>query len=123
MKPNELRIGNWITKPDGREDRVGEIYYDSVWITNEGCDYGYNIIKPVKLTEEWLEMFGFEYWENPSTKQWQRPGCWLILEINLDNNKFIWEQHDILNKYVELDYVHQLQNLYFALTGNELEIK
>ena len=25
--------------------------------------------------------------------------------------------------YNECDYVHQLQNLYFALTGNELEIK
>ena len=46
------------------------------------------------------------------------------------HNKFIWFRDHIgikgmlgVIKPAECDYVHQLQNLYFALTGEELTIK
>jgi hypothetical protein len=43
------------------------------------------------------------------------------LYLDFDNGFGYWS--GALNLGVKILYVHQLQNLYFALTGKELEIK
>lgn len=72
-------------------------------------------LEPIPLTEEWLLKFGFKI----------RDGEWWI-----DNEIFgvtFDENHEPLHIWdgsftdSPCKYVHQLQNLYFALTGTELQ--
>lgn len=81
--------------------------------------YAKSKIKPIHLTEEWLLKFGFEkdnagsfsskMIDNYSIRIWYVSGA------------FRWTANYFCS--AELKYVHQLQNLYFALTGQELEYK
>ena len=113
MKANELMIGNWISTSFLDEERlmiISEIGEFNVVCENKETDAqcGFKVIYPIPLTEEWLVKFGFEnktktfVLNNISIKQ-QTKGYFFYLSI--------------MNQYV-----HQLQNLYFALTGEELKI-
>lgn len=87
-------------------------------------DY-YRSFSPINLTEEWLLKFGFKKartfdelnrWFigiNPVTKDWLFDLVWL------DNATYPFYK----NGHHQIQYVHQLQNLFFALTGTELEFK
>jgi hypothetical protein len=76
--------------------------------------------KPIPLTEEWLLKLGLE-----------KIGIWtfsLNLVGNLDLIYYSGEKGWSIglksySDFSNLKYVHQLQNLYFALTGKELKIK
>ncbi len=101
--------------------------------------YPYSDIKPIPLTEEWLLKFGFEKIEWPIEHQkvhgWkvrfqlpmERGGCLNeTLQINYPayelcnwGSKAPGEWNCTLTN-TWMKYVHQLQNLYFALTGKEL---
>ena len=88
----------------------------------------YDSIQPIPLTEEWLEKFGF-------VCTWCGQGDGQTWELNTPNQLPIVIHGDMYPLYfdysengswmygAELKYVHQLQNLYFALTGQELKIK
>lgn len=129
MKVIELRIGNYIhLDPDYLKDVVFKVitleYYGLILDSyDKGCiKYSYSDykIQPIKLTEEWLLNFGFETsaWDNYSTYRKM-----------VGNNDYTIVFDEYLNTYVgdikinEIKYVHQLQNLYFALTGKELNTK
>lgn len=92
-----------------------------------------NEVKPIPLTEEWLVKLGFEKIEFNSESE----GYGYEFNLDLNDNTRMSFQSDmsfgIENKqldthWLELDFdkfdgVHQLQNLYFALTGKELTLK
>jgi len=127
MKANELRIGNLvlyqgyhvasvhgITDPDWGHGI--HIHYDS---SSVGC--AFDMVEPIPLTEEWLRKFGFE--DNDYT---------FDLYIGHRKISFTWFSRVVstgvrsgfkCQKYKHIKYVHQLQNLCFALTGEELTIK
>jgi len=114
MKATELRIGNWVCNDFTREDI--EVY--PMMIHRLSKIEGEHHIKPIPLTEEWLIKFGFV-----------REG---MLTMRLDKFTCYCEEDDYIDNFclghIELfdvvpKYVHQLQNLYFALTGKELTIK
>ena len=74
--------------------------------------------KPIPLTEEWLLKFGFFKYNNAYVLE--KPS------ENIMNFKFsIWNDFTYNSSEfpVELKYVHQLQNLHFALTGTHLKLK
>ena len=73
----------------------------------------YHHYKPIQLTEEWLVKFGFI--KRTPTGYYFDMGR---MSINLPDFEYKNIRID-----VKLKYVHQLQNLYFALTGEELTIK
>lgn len=128
MKAEELRVGNLV-------DVFGECCVTDIQtnITNGKHRIkvkrdvgGVNVtefcpiesVKSIPLTEEWLLKFGFK----------------LVNEVDYITVDFaIYEKDDIQweESYsiginyewfdVEVKYVHQLQNLYFALTGKELK--
>ena len=131
MKTNELRIGNWVKyNPDMvDEDWEGEWEYQVECIYSDQWEsfikltdpfnerYALDEVLPIPLTEEWLGKFGFEKYNN-SWWKYDKNGAFDISN-NFDAFGFktcIWSSDRI-------NYVHQLQNLYFALTGDELEIK
>lgn len=112
MKAVELRIGNYV-KTDN--DLVIKSY------SPEGL---YNILKnideykPIPLTEEWLLKFGFV--SNPYEDRYELRREYHIY-IEIDKTKGFTEIW--CEKYPIIKHVHQLQNLYFALTGEELTFK
>ena len=110
MKPNELRIGNWIQFRH-TETPVRITLGDFV---REYNDEHLEDYEPIPLTEEWLIKFGFEYSDlNGDSGLWKIPP----FQIYGKYNQFIYDYR------LDVNYVHQLQNLYFALTGEELTIK
>ncbi len=72
-------------------------------------------LEPIPLTEEWLERFGFTF----------DTVCYYKDEflIGAFKDGYAWLRFGTLDREcLELTYVHQLQNLYSALTGTELEL-
>jgi hypothetical protein len=70
-------------------------------------------IAGIELTKEWLLKFGFKF--NDSASEW------ILGNFSITfTNEYIYQ-----NRYstAKLMYVHQLQNLHFALTEKELELK
>ena len=117
MKANELRIGNWIFEELENSLLERQIWSiesqrngQSYWINNIDLEY----IKPIPLTGEWFERFGFEYKKNGYYK--------FPIEIRLSGLVFFGNEHSKRGLNINLKYVHQLQNLYFALTGQELKL-
>ena len=103
MKANELRIGNYYIE-NNQVCRVEHYDISSAYFNPD-------MYKPIPLTEGWLLKFGFE----------KKIG-WDDLIYHVKNNVDLYE---FLSGYEYYDFhikhVHQLQNLYFALTGEELK--
>lgn len=136
IKANELRIGNKFQAlriPGKPADILTVKYFtegifpDMAIIFEEGGYMGSQVgnyvpmvpssaANGIPLTQEILEKCGFELfpwgWVKKSTKDFG---------IRLQVKSFSYEVSG--NNPVPLQYLHQLQNLYFALTGEELEIK
>lgn len=133
MKESELRICNLVTtifenKPvlvnsiKKHKAKDGFIITIGVEGFNKNSEQPVLLehVYPIPLTEEWLLKFGFEkIGENYEND-------WLLIHTHLKTK----ELHFILNlpnshqyNITVLNYVHQLQNLYFVLTGEELTIK
>lgn len=125
LKANELRIGNLIECFGVREVIAIKKYKIKVqhekseghFIT-EYCPITSLSLKPIPLTEEWLLKFGFKQEENPF---WF---CNNVISISPSTGTYVLcgkSGREITR--TGLKYLHQLQNLHFALTNKELEIK
>lgn len=113
MKANELRIGNFLIMdlPFGTD----KMYK----VSNEFFNLNIEYFKPIPITEEWLLKFGFE---QRLTKDWFFNDK-LVIEKSFKGDVFwirfrVFESESI--EIAKLKYVHQLQNLYYALTNKEL---
>ncbi len=117
MKANELRIGNLIEHEDPNEIVEGIHYIDEGKYKILIGNYLRNLeeIKPIPLTKEWLLKFGFE-----STGDYHFSKNGLNFHFLMDTMILEDEKSHPLGK--SFNCVHQLQNLYFALTGQELTI-
>lgn len=124
MKSNELRIGNIIKA----ENKIVEVNY----LTPVSIGYGNGnfaphdsimaFFEPILITRDILLKMGFQkrvtidfcecYFigENPITKDWLIHFKWLKDELFPFYN----------NGYFTVKSVHQIQNLYFAITNEEL---
>jgi len=122
MKANELRLGNYIESNINGCTRIksGIVQLDeaSLYYLFD-VDNDWERLKPIPLTEEWLERFGFEK-ENSINEEWRKEKSLPIIKEG-DEFSFIVGYYE--NTIGFFKYVHQLQNLYFALTGKELELK
>jgi hypothetical protein len=117
MKASELRIGNYVYF----HGDVEEINIDHFNIFNIIKD---DVLLPIPLTEEWLLKFDFHEYIDFGYKIGhfdKVPLCGFTYSIN--TNKVMIMHKGNNNSHwldIEIKYVHQLQNLYFALTGEEL---
>lgn len=149
MEAKELRIGNWITYPkycgeipirvtgvsvvDRRDDQSG-IYEEYLYILANDfltennfdafIDYKGGVInpenaKPLSLTEEWLLKFGFN---KDGASYFHDKISYIQIDAYVCNGNFGYCLDDERGIYLEIIYVHQIQNLYFALTGEELKL-
>jgi len=112
MKANELRLNNYVLD-QGMETTVTCIEEERLSTEKGKLPYSfYHEITPIPLTEEWLLKFGFESLFSGAGYVKDR------VEIGYNHNGFY-----IIASGLKIEYAHQLQNLYFALCGNELDIK
>lgn len=129
MEAREFRVGNlvnWIRNDDSVEavsiyniTRTTVRCYTEIEELEEVL-LSYGEINPIHLTEEWLIRFGFKYEDGKyCTTNWT--GLFLKFELQWNIKRSTNSgEHLIL---LGIQYIHQLQNIYFALTGEELEIK
>ena len=138
MKASDLRIGNWVLDCEADADesiywKVEEIQRlsenkalnQTVGVTYRrgscwSCD-----VEPIPLTEEWLLKFGFKQ-DVDSSFVLNNTGVFLdkrfkenIYLRTKEGGRFgseVWNKIDNL----KIKHVHQLQNLYHALTQKEL---
>lgn len=113
MKASELRIGNYVYRQSAKLiiDKSSVYQIENVNIQS-ALKY-----EPIPLTEEWFDKFGFN-----------QMGMWKILK---DVEFSIIKGYGLALKSIDgyrrlnqnsIKYVHQLQNLFFALTGEELAV-
>ena len=118
MKSSDLRIGNLVDLGN-RIAKVTEINHLACVVVDleetQDTIEDYERVKGIILTEEWLLNFGFE--KNNNNQFILMKGSVDIL-FNKDLNG--WTCDGINFSINMTEHVHQLQNLYFALTGEEL---
>jgi hypothetical protein len=129
IQDKELRIGNWYNQFGNFCQATGLTIYELSKSTETQL-----WCKSIAITAEILEKCGFEkmptepqMYIKVTGKGWKgnykirfskKQGVWLFKNAG---GKFI--RIDSINNPTPLFYLHQLQNLYFALTGEELNIK
>jgi hypothetical protein len=137
---SELRVGNWIKEIDGGFDRVTLDFFHALDVNTFGVeDYD-----PILLTPEILEAAGFTYGPTEERGTDEDQKVWGIQISNSDylefetvhgieggtGNSTQWNEWRLVSGFSmrrtefwnQPKYLHQLQNLYHALTGEELQI-
>lgn len=130
LKSADLRIGNFVKSTfDGLICEILDIYaYQGadVYCSNK---YGQDLfdvkygIEPILLTEEFFLKNGFE--KDPIITQYYKEiDEFLISYIDGVNGRFLSIQSKKSQFYkYGIKYIHELQNAYYCLTGQELEIE
>ena len=144
IAPQELRLGNWVTIDNPKAwmklkdiplqiigisknmDRLDKELFpnsEAEIILQGNVPYSQfsEFISPIELTEEWLLRMGFEkvksYYEEAETFDFYYGNIYFDMA----------NQSTKINGYYCLsfvpEYVHQLQNLFYCLTGEELQLK
>jgi len=118
MKAEELRIGNLIYSY--QKELICKVSSTNAnnWIICHESNFQGAIhqFEPIKLTADWLIKFGFKNYTLKKFRliigHWHKGKCGLYWRKGKGFCKS--------GKGIKVKYVHQLQNLYYALTGNEL---
>ena len=134
MKTNELRIGNLVYVTDNLTNlifkeitpiNIHNLMHLTGW-DKSPVDIEF---EPIPLTEEFLLKFGFKNIDKGGndfiTYTDSEHNYYLQIDVRRKDGKYLIldNSFDDLRAFsmVDIEYVHQLQNLYFALTGNELK--
>lgn len=123
MDSKSLRIGNLVTfnTEHNIPTEIKALFRDGVDASSR-TKLNYNQIFPIYLETEWFEKLGFE---------WNLKRCTYSLG---DFHLTRWQDNEYMIAYdgdaslpeavvVTLDYVHQLQNLYYSLKHTDLIFK
>jgi hypothetical protein len=135
MKPQELRIGNLVDLGN-RIAKVIDIGHNSCTVVDleetQDTLESYERTQGIVLTDEWFIKWGFykdgEYWSRGiddykfcfKYRDWAKN--WAFYQEYTDSGNF----YDYGMYYVvsfDIEYVHQLQNLWFALLHKEINEK
>jgi hypothetical protein len=124
MKTNQLRLGNWVEEGSyGNRSipmQVAAIFDDTVYLDFEGNEGDVweeedKSLLGIPLTNEILSQVFEAY---PHKFEFDDI---IILKDGLKDNVFNVHYGNIFIR--EIKYVHELQNICFALTGEELKIE
>ena len=124
IKASELRLGNYVI---GYNDKIYQLSLYDFHLMYSGADAGEIIKSFVPLTEQRLLDFGFKTtplgFKISIGKERE-----LTLALCNDKGKgeyyfYVMDDDDFTGFSIRLFYVHQLQNLFYALTYQELTLK
>jgi hypothetical protein len=124
INANELRRGNIITyiKNNEKEQVIVTVIMSTMIACKEGAAE-FEHFEPIPISEDWLLKFGFAKCGNLITTQTIKAPKIGSFSLLLSEGKWFFVPNVRIEWSVEITHVHQLQNLYFALTGEELKIK
>lgn len=136
---HELRIGNKLKCKVSNDAAIYSVLNLDGWMMRVGLDgvrkgewYPVDKLKPILLTPKVLKTCGFDV--KKSTPAYPEA---MYVEINSNSGNFfrlyvsdtndcptihLKASSDWFPRLAEIRYLHQLQNLFFALTGGELII-
>jgi hypothetical protein len=128
MKSTDLRIGNWIHDPiykrDARVFRLTSgVHYPITYTYGSVYEYAPpagDSLEGIPLTEEWLKNLGALQAYGGGKMWYELPVNGWLSVYRLEGVLSIFAGKEELG---EVQYVHQLQNVFHSLTGTELEIK
>lgn len=145
INANELRVGNWVWAIIEKEQVLTNRVHEKVaGIINNGdidiiiknqdavnCVFDPKLIEPIELTDIIILKSGFRredfeviqcYYKLERGFQlvlFKKEEAFLLM-LAKESNDFNYDESSVL---IPVTYVHQLQNLYFALTGVEIKIE
>lgn len=124
MEATELRLNNLLMYEDAIVPIIGmENNHESILVkidTHTAIDY--RKLKPIALTAEWFSKLGFkEAYRSHNRVRFDLPN-YCRYDFDMDSNKIL-EGFLFFGNYIKCNYLHQLQNIYFTLTGEELKIE
>ena len=145
MKARELKIGNYVytgTDEDDNPVPCKITALDKFNVYWDGNKTSVNFIEPIPITPEWLEKMGFSYLkvegitrigddfqgyaDEGDTHNWT-----LKVKANERTEGFAFEivkwgdgPYTFVNQWlrIRVKYLHDIQNIFHALTGQELNI-
>ncbi len=127
MDEKELRIGNLIKYtdyPNLKDNLLGKVICvtgdDISFMSDCNVDY----LEPILLTEGILDKLKFSMKfgtdpQEPNALRVRFIGHFELLKFSCDDDIFYSSGR---GRHTNVIFVHQLQNLYFALTGEELDV-
>ena len=136
---------NWVLNENGEPRQVEGYNHSSLWLRVKGCEkvsfsISKNKVKPILLTEEILLKCGFEKEVESSSllhcliqlsydlevKIIYSPNDTKPIKARIETWSNDWDdlsQHTTSFWVYNSESLHQLQNLFFSLTGEELNIQ
>ena len=133
MNANEFRLGNVVHHLSFYDVTICGITKDALSVNYDNSKYWDDLrfYKPTLLNEKWLIDFGFNCINRPKMafKLYHNEvnadlSSILLKEVG-NNPVWVYSAHNryTVNPFTkEINYVHELQNLYFSLTGKELVV-
>jgi hypothetical protein len=127
MRADELRIGNYLKRDVFLKVNAQTIV--DIWEKKKNYE-------PIPITEDWIIRFGFEMFDYLLDEDEEDDFTYIDYRLPFKNKRFYytlctsreaffdfclkltWVTDAIM--LVRIKYVHELQNVYFALTGEEL---
>lgn len=106
IKSNDIRLGNLI-EWSGNIHSIDSIDQNYVSIRKKNLERKWILhkdVKPIKLTNDWIDKFGLRL------------------------NKFFYEGNGVYwctanNPCIPVQFVHELQNLFYTINGDKKELK
>lgn len=126
----DLKCGNVLNYISAEGDDLISIidYEDIKWLAIDPVSFN-DVHSPIILTEEILEKLGFTdnaYKSGYIGKDFRSGGIYLDFVLSRPFTKGEWNSaytYDLLsNRFVNINYVHELQNLYYSLAGEMLKL-
>jgi hypothetical protein len=120
MKANELRIGNWVIIHNAFSKQQNLSQITANWFVSDAYQ---QLSEPIPLTPEILVKCGFVLVNHIHGYSFYT----MDRQSQKDKSKPPIDVYENKTQYMgclvnHCQYLHQLQNLYFALTGTELEV-
>lgn len=130
MKIQELRIGNWFIDYSNKPFQWDLEYSKLLTLERNRPDIDEVIKSPIQLTEEILLKCGFsdkDYKQGYTGVDYKNGAMTFDFVLNNPGVMGDWNKCYTFSlpdyRFVNIDYLHQLQNLFFDLTGKELDVE
>jgi hypothetical protein len=118
IKASELRVGVWVNEKVETEDGYNLLPTKLDGLKINLFEQGWIKLEPIELTPEILEKARFE----STSKGFFIHPQWYNLSLKYRNGTYNLRVNFLQRIATNIDYLHQLQNLFYSLVGEELTI-